>query len=248
MSEKQSLVQVGKDELVGWFDNILRPCLAELVGVALFVFIGTMAVNVQNNLAIALAHGLAIVVLVMSTANISGGHLNPAVTLAVCLAGAVPPLTALFYVISQLLGGIIGSALTRGVLSEDTFVNISGGAHALGETTTQGEGVLCEMLLTSVLVSVVLLTAVDPDTKSPLAPLAIGLAVSVCILAGILVTGGGMNPARSFGPAVTMSVFESSVWDDHYVWWVGPFLGSLLAVLWYRLVLAGNEKRLIMKA
>ena len=70
MSEKQSLVQVGKDELVGWFDNILRPCLAELVGVALFVFIGTMAVNVQNNLAIALAHGLAIVVLVMSTANI----------------------------------------------------------------------------------------------------------------------------------------------------------------------------------
>ncbi|XP_012935620.1 aquaporin-8 isoform X1 [Aplysia californica] len=229
----------------GFFDGLLRPCLAELVGVTLFVFIGTMSVNGNDTLGIALAHGLAIALLVMSTASISGGHLNPAVTLGVFLSGSIAPLTALLYFISQLLGGILGSALTRGVLSQHTFTNISGGATTLGPTTSAAQGLLCEVVLTSVLVSVVLLAAVDEDTKNLLGPLGIGFAVVVDILAGASVSGASMNPARSFGPAVVVSVYDSDVWSYHYIYWVGPALGSLLAVIWYRLFLAGPHKRLI---
>jgi glycerol uptake facilitator-like aquaporin len=86
---------------------------------------------------------------------------------------------------------------------------------------------------------------VDQDTKNMLGPVGIGFAVAVGIMAGAKVCGASMNPARSFGPAVVVSTFNSDIWSYHYVYWVGPALGSLLAVLWYRLFLAGHQKRLL---
>lgn len=247
-TEREPLVARDDSRRGGVFDSRVRPCVAEAVGVALFVFIGTMAVGSGVRLGVALAHGLAIVVLVASTAGISGGHLNPAVTLAVLLCGEISPVQASLYVISQTLGAIIGSATCLGVLGDDVFVSVSGGAHSLGPMTSQGQGFLCEVILTSVLVSVVLLTALDHETRSPLAPVAIGLAVAVCIMAGIMVTGGGMNPARSLGPAVIMTSLDGpDVWTDHWLYWLAPATGSVLATLWYRLVLAGEDKRLLFK-
>jgi len=255
MSERQPLIKTDSPLAEhGFFDGILRPVLAELIGVMLFVCVGTMAVyggvsagvvTASPPLQIALAHGLAIAFLVMATGSISGGHLNPAVTCGVFLSGGIHPVKAVLYVIGQLIGGILGSAITRGVLGTSKYVAIAGGAHALGDGVTPGQGILMELLLTSILVTVVLLTAVDTETKSVMAPIGIGLTVVVDILAGFFVTGGGMNPARSLGPAVVLSHDTGTGWEDHYVYWVGPLLGALLAVLWYRFFLAGQQNRLI---
>ncbi|KAK7507976.1 hypothetical protein BaRGS_00000941, partial [Batillaria attramentaria] len=121
-----------------------------------------------------------------------------------------------------------------GILPSETFKAIGGGAHNLGENVTAGEGMLCEIVLTVVLVLTVLMAAVDPQTKSNLAPLAIGFAVFVDILAGISVTGASMNPARSFGPAVVVSNVSSDFWKYHYIYWVGPLIGAIVAAVWYR--------------
>ncbi|XP_064618111.1 aquaporin-8-like [Liolophura sinensis] len=194
---------------------------------------------------VAIAHGLTIALLVASFGAVSGGHLNPAVTLGVFLSGGIKPLLAMAYVVAQLLGSLVGAGLVRAVLPSTTFKAIGGGAHNLVQGVGPGQGIVCETLLTMTLVLAVLMCAVDTD-KNVLAPLAIGFAVTVDILAGINVTGASMNPARSFGPAVVVSNV-SNVWSYHYVYWVGPLMGSLLATLLYRLCFANPDNRLVMR-
>ncbi|XP_025088343.1 aquaporin-8-like isoform X1 [Pomacea canaliculata] len=243
------------------FEEFVRPALAEFFGVTLFVCVGCLAVTQSGGgsvpgavpfsaVSIALAHGLTIALLVCALGSVSGAHLNPAVTLGVLLAGGISIPKAVIYFISQLIGSMTGAALARGILPASVYELIGGGAHNLGsfakDSVTPGQGVLCEMVLTMVLVMTVLLTAVDPITKTTLAPLAIGFAVTVDILAGILITGASMNPARSFGPAVAIAYHDSDIWNYHYVYWVGPLVGSAIAASWYRFFLASSEKRLIL--
>ncbi|CAH1794531.1 unnamed protein product [Owenia fusiformis] len=232
----------------------MRPSLVELVGVFLFVFIGTLSYSSLSVVAIAFAHGLIFALLIAGFGHISGGHFNPAVTLGVLIAGEITPLLALGYLVSQCVGAVIGAACCRGVLSfvpegasMTPYEAILGGAHDLAPGVDPGRGILCEMLLTTVLITTVLMTAVDSKGKNSLAPLAIGFAVTVCILAGINVTGASMNPARSFGPAVVISYYKPAIWNHHYVYWVGPLLGSGFAGLMYRFVFASADKRLILK-
>ncbi|RUS76318.1 hypothetical protein EGW08_015925 [Elysia chlorotica] len=233
-------------ETGGFFEQTIRPCLGEFFGVTLFVFIGTMSVSGAGGLlGVAVAHGLMIALLVSALGNISGGHLNPAVTLGILFAGGIGPMNAVLYVVSQLIGSITGAALTRGVLSQAAFVNISGGASALGANSTVSEGLMAEIVLTAILMITILLTAVDNSTKTSLAPIAIGFAVIVDILAGAAISGASLNPARSLGPAVAMTTFNSSVWDNHWLYWVGPGIGAVLAALVHRLILAGPEKRVL---
>lgn len=237
---------IGIESAGGFFEQSIRPCLGEFFGVTLFVFIGTMAVSGAGGLVgVAIAHGLMIALLVAALGNVSGGHLNPAVTLGVLFAGEIGPLNAMLYIVSQLIGSLTGASLTRGTLSQAVFVNMSGGANTLGTNVTVGEGLLAEIVLTAILVTTVLLTAVDKSTKSSLAPLAIGFAVIVSILAGASISGPSLNPARSLGPAVAMTTFNSSVWNNHWLYWVGPGLGALLAALMHRLFLGGPDKRLL---
>ncbi|ESP03879.1 hypothetical protein LOTGIDRAFT_156476 [Lottia gigantea] len=243
--------------LVSIFETYVRPCIAEFVGVSFFVFIGTMVVQDSSGLpdkdfranavAIALCHGMTIAVLVIALGSISGAHVNPAVTLAIAICGEIKPLLAVCYFFSQIVGGMVGAAFTRAVLPDSMYTQFGGGAHDLATTEHVGEAILCEMLLTTVLVLVILLVAVDPRTKTELAPLAIGMAVTVDIFAGIFVTGASMNPARSFGPAIAMTVFKNAIWKHHYVYWIGPALGSILAALIYKLGLGSASKRLILK-
>ncbi|GFN96913.1 Aquaporin-8 [Plakobranchus ocellatus] len=222
-------------ELGSFFERTIRPCMGELCGVTLFVFVGTMSVSGASSLlGVALAHGLMIALLVAALGNVSGGHLNPAVTLGIFLTGGIGPLNAILYIISQLIGSLTGAALTRGVLSKGAFENIAGGASSVGTDSTVREALLAEVILTSILILTVLLTAVDISTKTSLAPIAIGFAVIVDILAGASISGASLNPARSLGPAVAMSTYSSSVWDNHWLYWVGPGLGSLLAVVLHR--------------
>ncbi|XP_035695470.1 aquaporin-8-like isoform X5 [Branchiostoma floridae] len=229
------------------YEVYVMPCLAEFVGLLIFAFIGTMVtgyVTPAGNmwlLSIALAHGFTIALLIVAVGHISGGHLNPAVTLGITIAGGVTWLQGICYVISQLLGAMVGAAFTRAILPNATYAACAGGTHAIGGEVSITGAILCESILTMILVLTVLLAAVDPSSaEKALPPLAIGLAVLVGILAGGPFSGASMNPARAFGPAVA-----AGVWKNHYVWWVGPIIGGLVAGIIYRMFLADAERRLI---
>lgn len=219
----------------------VRPCFTEFLNLLLFVFIGVCSAGGEGAF-IPLVHGLAIMVLVFISGGISGGHINPAVTVGVFLAGALSPLLALLYIISQLLGAIVGAGLARVVLAKLVYENINGGAHGLGSDVKVGSALLAELIATAVLVLTVQLTAVDSKTKSAVAPIPIGFAVAIGIYAIGPISGGSLNPARSFGPAVI-----GGYWSDHYVYWVGPIFGALLASALYRLILASPDRLLFFK-
>ncbi len=177
----------------------------------------------------ALAHGLAIALLVAATANISGGHINPAVTFGAWITGKISLTKGLMYVLAQLIGAVIGAFLLAAVIPEGAQGNL--GAHGLGAGISVGGGLLAEIILTFVLVFVVFATAIDPKGLGSIAPIAIGLAVLVDHLLGVPVTGAGMNPARSFGPALV-----AGAWENHWIFWAGPLIGGAIAALIYEFV------------
>ncbi|MFH4983718.1 hypothetical protein AB6A40_010427 [Gnathostoma spinigerum] len=222
--------------------------IAEFIGSILLVYIGSsQAVTSGNLLNSALAHGLTVSVLVSSLGQISGGHFNPAVTLAVLLCGKMKPMKATFYIISQFLGGILGSFLVSATLSHHQFVQIAGGLTVTSTDYIWFQGLVCEIILSFFLTQTVILTAID-STKTALAPLAIGFTVCADILASGVVSGDSMNPARSFGPAVVSSIIGidrplSFIWNHHYIFWIGPAIGACCTALLYRSFLGRDENR-----
>ena len=228
-----------------------RAVVAEFIATLLFVFLGAGAVVVVTGVlkadpksdaaalaAIALAHGLAIALLVAATAKISGGHINPAVTFAAVISGRMKLTPGVLYVGAQLLGAIVGALLLKAVVVDSIEGNL--GAHALNLDALAGEGtgLLVEIILTFVLVFTVFATAMDPRGMGNLAPVAIGLAVLVDHFVGVPLTGASMNPARSFGPALV-----ANFWDDQWVYWLGPLVGGGVAGLLYSfLFLWGREE------
>lgn len=217
---------------------VWRAVVAEAVATLLFVFLGAGTVVVTGNLvgepltaarlvAIALAHGLTIAILVAATARISGGHINPAVTFAAFVAGKIKLVPGFYYIAAQLLGAALGAWLLTVVIPGPALGTL--GAHGLGSGVTPIGGLITEIILTFVLVLVIFATAMDPKGPGHLAPIAIGLAVLVDHLLGVPLTGASMNPARSFGPALV-----AGVWANHWIYWIGPALGALLAVWIYQ--------------
>lgn len=214
-----------------------RATLAEFIATLLFIFLGAGTVVVTGGLlkdgltsarlvAIALAHGLTIALLVSATAKISGGHINPAVTFGAWITGKIDLAKAIMYVVAQLVGAVVGAWLLKAVIPAAAQGNL--GAHGLGAGVTAGGGLVAEIVLTFALVFVVFATAMDPKGLGHLAPAAIGLTVLVDHLFGVPVTGASMNPARSFGPALM-----AGAWDNHWIFWVGPLIGGGLAALVY---------------
>ncbi|XP_034844934.1 aquaporin-8 [Mirounga leonina] len=230
-----------------WYERFLQPCLVELLGSALFIFIGCLSV-IENGtdtglLQPALAHGLALGLIIATLGNISGGHFNPAVSLAAMLIGGLNLVMLLPYWISQLCGGLIGAALAKAVSPEEKFWNASGAAFVTVQEPGQVAGaVVAELVLTALLALAVCMGAIDERTQGPLAPFSIGFAVTVDILAGGAVSGACMNPARAFGPAVV-----ANHWDFHWIYWLGPLLASLLVGVLIRLFIGDGKTRLILK-
>ncbi len=167
--------------------------------------------------------------LVAATANISGGHINPAVTFGAFITGKISLIKGAMYVVAQLVGAIVGALLLTAIIPADAQGNL--GAHGLGSGITVEGGLIAEIILTFALVFVVFATAMDPKGLAQLAPLAIGFVIVVDHLFGVPVTGAGMNPARSFGPALV-----GGAWDNHWIYWVGPLIGGALAALVYQFV------------
>ena len=190
--------------------------------------IGNIIVGKSGLVGIALAHGLTIAVMVSATAAISGGHLNPAVTVGLWSAGKIDAANALGYIISQVLGSFAAIGLLALTLG-DSVRAVQYGSPMLAEGVSIGSGLILEAVLTFFLVFVIYGTAVDKRAPK-LAGLFIGLTVTLDILMGGPVTGAAMNPARQMAPAIYAGgAAASQIW----LYWVGPILGAILAAqLW----------------
>jgi len=243
-----------------------RCCVAEFVGCLIFVFVGSCSFFGGNKYGLevpAMAHGFTIALLIIGLGHLSGGHFNPAVTVGIAISREINPILAVCYIVSQLLGGFFGALLVRGVMDYPVYMYISGGTTNANLAYTTIWGAMgAEVVMTYILVHTVLNAAVDSDGSNVLAALGIGLCVLVDIMAGGMISGASMNPARSFGPAVVYSFFYekdyrnqicgnpcgtdySKVWEMHWIHWVGPMLGAVIAGLMYTLVFARRQKRLI---
>jgi len=212
--------------------------VAEAIGTFLFVFVGAGAVVLGAHsdaggglVGVALAHGLALAVLVSALGPISGGHLNPAVTLGVWITGRIDAARGGLYVAAQLAGALAAGLALRLVFPASSWEPVALGTPALDPEIGVVAAIVIEAILTVVLLLAVFGTAIDRRAPK-IGGLAIGLAVAADILMGGPLTGAAMNPARWFGPAVA-----SGTYADWYVWWIGPLLGAAVAGLVYRYVL-----------
>jgi MIP family channel proteins len=208
----------------------LRPWIAEFVGTFALIFVGVGAIKTAGHdvLGIALAHGLTIAAFVSATLHISGGQLNPAVTFGLLCGGHMRLPDALRYWSAQLLGGFSAALICLGLFGRDVVVT---GTPQLAINLNAWQGILVEAILTFFLVFVVYGTAVDERGRR-VAGFAIGSTITLDILFGGPLTGAAMNPARVFGPALA-----ANFWHDHYVYWIGPFLGAAAGGLVYSLLM-----------
>jgi MIP family channel proteins len=187
---------------------------------------------------VALAHGLVLAIMVSVTGHISGGQVNPAVTIALWTAGKISTQRGAVLIVAQLVGAVAGALLLRYVVGGEAFENGGAGAPALAPGVAVGKGIVIEAILTFFLVFVVFGTAVDdkgPWNKT--AGFTIGLTIAFDILAFGPLTGAAMNPARWFGPALV-----GGIWENAVVWIVGPIAGAIIAgVLYTAVLLRGRE-------
>src|SRR5258708_11925260 len=219
-------------------NRIAPKLLAEFIGTFSFVLIGAGTAAVVGGAgglnaiaAVAFAHGLAIMVFAFAYGSVSGAHFTPAVTVGVLAAGAMGVGEAVGYIVSQLIGGIVGALVLSAVLGgAETGLGMPALAHGLAVgatslTITPAAGFFIEALLAFFLVTVVLSTAVAGRAGS-LAPLAIGMTLTFNILLGGALTGAPFNPARALGPMVATGNFT-----DAWLYMTAPIVGAIVAAL-----------------
>jgi MIP family channel proteins len=210
--------------------DIARRCIAEFIGTFMLVFVGVAAttVGVEQGgglLSVALAFGLVVAVMVSATLHISGGQINPAVSIALLVTRKMSPHDALFYVLTQLVAAVAAAGVLHLMFGGYTVYN---GATAPTPPFTASGALVMEIILTFALVFVIFGVAVDKRGPNYVAGLLIGLTVTLDILIGGPYTGASMNPARSFGPALV-----GMRWTAWWVYWVGPIVGGILAGVVY---------------
>ena len=206
-----------------------RILVAEFIGTFTLIFIGagSVVINPGNLVAVALAFGSVVVAFVYAYGHISGTHINPAVTLALLIAGEIEFTAAIGYWIVQFAGGILGAYVLKGALP----VNGDLGVTILAANVTPLNGLIVEIILTFFLVNTIFNTAVSGKAGN-LAGLAIGLTLVFCILMGGPLTRASLNPARTLGPAIAAGA-EHAQWSNIWLYFVGPFIGAVLAALLY---------------
>jgi aquaporin Z len=219
--------------------STVRPLTAEFLGTFGFVFIGAALVVVDAMSApglglglIAIGHAIALSVMVTMTMRISGGHLNPAVTFGLWVAGRIDGRRAGLYVVTQLAAAVVAALCVRWLFPPGAADATSLGVPRIAGEIDFTEAVILEAILTLFLVSAVFGTAVSRHAPQ-VGGFAIGLVLLFDILVGGPLTGGAMNPARAFGPALV-----SMDWHGQLAYWVGPLLGAAAAAfLWSKALL-----------
>ncbi|TQW00369.1 aquaporin [Cordyceps javanica] len=237
--------------------NHLVAGIAEFVGTFLFLFFAFSATQVANTslkgnraaqqqgekadeqhavadmpdtstlLYIALAFGFSLTVNAWVFFRISGGLFNPAVTLGLVLIGGLGPVRALIVFVAQIFGATTAAALVRALFPVKLQI-----ATALGGNTSVAQGVWIEAFLTAELVFTIIMLAAEKHKGTFLAPIGIGLSLFIAEMTGVYFTGGSLNPARSLGPCVVLHSFPTY----HWIYWVGPGIGSVLAAGFYHLI------------
>jgi len=220
-----------------------QPLVAEAMGTFIFFVIGMGAVVVDKYylsniglVGVALAHGIALSLVVAALGRISGAHVNPAVTAGLWLGQKIDGGLAVKYVVAQLIGAVAAGLLLRGLFPYAVEVTKLG-TPMVADGVSLIQAVTLEAVLTFFLVFMVYATAVDPKASTSIAGFGIGLTVFADILVGGPITGAAMNPARAFGPALV-----SGTWTMHYVYWVGPLIGGLVAGWMYPRWFASDAK------
>jgi aquaporin TIP len=226
--------------------SLARRLTAEALGTFGLVFVGAAVVVVNGGfpnsgiglLGIALAHAVVLSVMVSATMTISGGHLNPAVTVGLLVTRRIDIASAAAYIVAQLAAACLAAYLVKLLLPATAVRNAMVGVPVIASSVTLNQAIGMELVLTFFLVSAVFGTAVSPDAPR-VAGFGIGLVLLFDILVGGPLTGAAMNPARAFGPAVV-----AGEWVGHLVYWIGPIVGGILAaVLWEYVLLPRAPQR-----
>jgi len=216
--------------------SLPQKLVAEFIGTFTLIFIGAGSICADQYiqsagkpgiglLAIAAAHGLAIAIMVSAVGHISGGHLNPAVTIGFWVSRRLGTFQTLAYWAAQLAGAAFAAFLLSVIIPIETWSRVYLGAPDLANDFTRMHGMALEAVTSFLLVFVVFATAADnKGAFSKIAGFAIGLTVCMDILIAGPFTGAAMNPARAFGPALV-----AHHWNNHGVYWVGPLVGGVIA-------------------
>ena len=230
--------------------NATRNLTCEAIGTFALTFIGAGAIltttwtgGQPGLVGIALAHGLVLAIVVSATMNISGGHINPAVTIAMIVTRRIEAGAGIAYIVAQCVGATVAGVLLAIIFKA---IGEAGGTMAgmaaieacklgtpnFGAGISAGMAVLVEIILTFLLVFAIFGTAVDARAPK-IGGFGIGLMVGVDILMGGPITGAAMNPARTLGTLIGGGNATSSLWSQHWVYWVGPIIGAVLAAVIY---------------
>lgn len=224
--------------------SLFRRSFAELLGTFALVFFGAGAVASKyfpeatyGIFGVAVAHGLVLAVMVTALLGISGGHLNPAVTLGLVATRRTDLRSGLAYIAAQLVGAVLAALLIKMVYPTGVVRPIALGTPTIANTIQLHQAILIEAVMAFFLVSAYFGTILN-SAAPRLGGLGVGLALMFDILVGGPLTGGAVNPARAFGPALI-----SGQWVGHLVFWIGPILGGVVAALVWEYGLLREGKR-----
>lgn len=219
-----------------------KKCIAEFIGTFTLVLVGCGTAMITGceqwggYLTTAFAFGLVIVGMAYCVGNVSGCHINPAVSLAVLISGKMSVTDFIFYVISQVLGAISGAAVLKIIFSLGQVKDMTGGLGSNGLAGVNGSigaGLIVEILLTFIFVLVILGVTDSKAGHGSFGGVVIGFSLVMVHVLGIGLTGTSVNPARSIGPALFAG---GDALVSLWVFIVGPFVGAALAALVYKLM------------
>merc|ERR1712110_333308 len=222
--------------------KLINSLVAEILGTMFLVLVGCgscmiheTGTNGTDVVRIALAFGVTVATIAQSIGHVSGCHINPAITCGLITGAKIGIVKGILYIVAQCVGALVGAGLLKAFLpSEESLPGIT----QLNPKVNAGQGVGIELFITFVLVLVVFAAAADENNSASVkgsAPLAIGLSITTCHLYAVPLTGSSMNPARSLGPAIVGGLMK-----NHWVYWVGPILGGILAAVVYQLLFAAE--------
>lgn len=219
----------------------MRKYFAEFIGTFVLVFLGTGTVAIANTgetaigyLGIGLSFGLAVTIMACAVGGVSGGHFNPAVSLAMMINKRLAIKDGVAYVISQFVGALAASAVLS-IFIKALNLPKDGFGQTDFPNITAGEAFLFEAIITFLFVFVILMVTSEKYGNAGLAPIAIGLApiaiglaLAFLIIVALNLTGGSLNPARSFGPAVFAG---GSALSHYWVYLLAPLVGAAIAAV-----------------